>query len=308
VGVRAEAGTVGEGIDVSGFETRLLDEIVALLDIEPIGEGIFLARHTKVAAETDHVFGGLVAAQATVAACRTVDPGRPIHSLHAYFLRRGNPAYPIQLRVELVRDGRSFSHRRVSAIQERQAIMELACSFATPEPGLRHQVPMPQVPEPENLTPDWILLESLPNVVPSLARPGPFDIRSVGNHSRISRDRGETTDRSRMWMRADGKVGDDPVLHTALIVYASDLTVLDPVSRPNARSMAAEDVLPTTIDHAVWFHGRTRADEWWLCDVDSPWAGDGRGYARGRIFDRRGVLVAEIAQEGLIRLPATYGG
>src|SRR6202012_5890632 len=108
----AAVGTVGEGINENGFEASLLDEIVALLDIEPIGEGIFLARHTKVAAETDHVFGGLVAAQATVAACRTVDPGRPIHSLHAYFLRPGNHASPIQLRVELTRDGRSFSHRR----------------------------------------------------------------------------------------------------------------------------------------------------------------------------------------------------
>lgn len=296
-----QADLYGDG--VTGSVARPLDEIVALLDIAAVDDGVFIAQHTEGAAQTGHVFGGMVAAQSTVAACRTVDPQRPIHSLHAYFLRPGNPAYPIELRVEVTRDGRSFSHRRVSAIQEGRAIMEMACSFATPEPGLHHQVSMPDVPDPEDLASDWMVLRSLPDVVPTLTRPAPFDIRSVGNHSRVSRDCGETTDRSRMWMRADGAVGDDPVLHTALIVYASDMTVLDPVTRPNARSMAAEDVLPTTIDHAVWFHRWTRADEWWLCDVDSPWAGDGRGYARGCLFDRKGALVAEIAQEGLIRLP-----
>jgi acyl-CoA thioesterase II len=290
---------------VSGSDIDPLDEIVALLDIAPQGDSVFVGQHSRGAVETGHVFGGLVAAQATVAACRTVDPQRPIHSLHAYFLRPGDPTNPIEIRVELTRDGRAFSHRRVSAIQGGRAIMEMACSFATPEPGLHHQVSMPSVPAPEDLASDWIQLQTLPDVVPSLARPAAFDIRSVGNHSRISRDLGEATDRSRMWMRADGEVGDDPVLHTALFVYASDMTVLDPVTRPNARSMTAGDVLPTTIDHAVWFHRRARADDWWLCDVDSPWAGDGRGYARGSVFDRNGLLIAEIAQEGLIRLPVT---
>lgn len=274
-----------------------------LLDIVPAGESLFIAQQSAVAVASGHVFGGLVAAQATVAACRTVDAGRPIHSLHAYFLRPGNPAQPIEVGVELTRDGRSFSHRRVSAIQDGRAIMEMACSFAVPEEGLRHQVPMPDVIAPEQLPPDWTVLESLPGTVPSLAQSGPFDVRSAETHSRIARDRGEATDRSRMWMRAEGELTDDPVLHTALLVYASDMTVLDPVTRPNALSMAASDVLPTTIDHAVWFHRWTRADEWWLCDVDSPWAGDGRGYARARVFDRGGRLVAEIAQEGLIRLP-----
>lgn len=282
---------------------RPLDEIVALLDIAATGDTVFVAQHTEAAVQTGHVFGGMVAAQSTVAACRTVDPARPIHSLHAYFLRPGDPTHPIELHVEITRDGRSFSHRRVSAVQRGRAIMEMACSFAEPEPGLRHQVLMPPVPEPEDLSPDWEVLRSFSDVVPTLTRPAPFDIRSVGNHSRVSREHGETTDRSLMWMRADGAVADDPVLHTALIVYASDMTVLDPVTRPNARSMATEDVLPATIDHAVWFHRWARADRWWLCDVDSPWAGDGRGYARGRIFDRSGALVAQISQEGLIRLP-----
>ncbi len=288
---------------MSGGE--LLAEIVELLDIASVGEGSYVAQQAVSAVESGHVFGGLVAAQATVAACRTVETTRPIHSLHAYFLRPGNPDHPIGLEVELTRDGRSFSHRRVSAIQGGRAIMEMSCSFASPEPGLHHQVSMPPVPDPEGLPPDWVMLASLPGTVPSLVKAGPFDIRSAEDHSRTGRDRGEPTDRSRMWMRADGIVGDDPMLHTALLVYASDLTVLDPVTRPNALTMSAGDVLPATIDHAVWFHRPTRADEWWLCDVDSPWAGDGRGYARGRLFDRSGLLVAEIAQEGLIRLPGT---
>lgn len=283
--------------------TSPLDELVALLDVAPTGDAAFVGQQAASAAVTGHVFGGLVAGQATVAACRTVEDGRPIHSLHAYFLRPGDPAAPIEFTVERTRDGRAFSHRRVSAIQHGRAIMEMACSFAVPEPGLRHQAQMPEVIAPEQLRSDWEYLREIPGTVESVTVPGPIDIRSAEPHSRIARERKETTDRSRMWMRADGRLPDDPIVHTAVFVYSSDLTVLDPVTRPNAMSMVAGDVLPATIDHAVWFHGPMRADEWWLCDADSPWAGDGRGLARGRVFDRGGTLVAQIAQEGLIRLP-----
>jgi acyl-CoA thioesterase II len=283
--------------------TSRLDEVVALLDIAEVGEGAFVGQQAASAPTTGHVFGGLVAGQATVAACRTVEAGRPIHSLHAYFLRRGNPLSPIEFRVEITRDGRAFSHRRVSAIQGGRAIMEMACSFATPERGLAHQMSMPEVIAPEQLRSDWEYLREIPGTVEPVTIPGPIDIRSAEPHSRISRDRGETTDRSRMWMRADGELPDDPVVHTAVLVYSSDLTVLDPVTRPHAMSVVASDVSPSTIDHALWIHGPIRADEWWLCDADSTWAGDGRGFVRGRVFDRAGRLVAQIAQEGLIRLP-----
>jgi acyl-CoA thioesterase-2 len=283
--------------------TALLDELVALLDIAEVSDGVFVGQQAAAAARTGHVFGGLVAGQATVAAYRTVEAGRPMHSLHAYFLRRGNPLLPIDFRVEATRDGRAFSHRRVSAIQDGHAIMEMACSFATLEPGLAHQMAIPEVIAPEQLRSDWEYLRDIPGTVDPVTIPGPIDIRSAEPHSQITRELGETTDRSRMWMRADGDLPDDPVVHTAVLVYSSDLTVLDPVTRPHALSVFASDVLPSSIDHALWIHGPIRADEWWLCDADSTWAGDGRGFVRGRVFDRGGRLVAQIAQEGLIRLP-----
>ena len=284
--------------------TDTLAEVIGLLAIESCGEGSFRAGHTELARTSGHVFGGLVAAQATVAACRTVAAERRIHSLHAYFLRPGNPQLPIRLEVDRTRDGGSFSHRRVSAIQDGGTIMEMACSFAAAESGLSHQVRMPDVPPADQLRPDWEELRLLPGTHESVTAPGAFDLRSAEPHSRISRDRGERTDRSRMWMRTQGQaLPDDPELHTALLVYASDMTVLDPATRPAGLSIAAGDVLPATIDHALWFHAPLRCDEWFLCDADSPWAGSGRGYTRARIFDASGVLAAEVAQEGLIRLP-----
>ena len=281
----------------------VLDELVTLLDVAATGETSFVGQQPSSAMGPGHVFGGLVAGQATVAAYRTVADGRPMHSLHAYFLRRGDPSSPIEFHVEVTRDGRAFSHRRVSAIQGGRAIMEMACSFATPAPGLHHQMAMPEVIDPEQLQSDWKYLREIPDTVESVTIPGPVDIRSAEPHSRITRDRGETTDRSRMWMRADGKLPDDPMVHTAVLVYSSDLTVLDPVTRPHALSLFATDVRPATIDHALWIHGPIRADEWWLCDADSTWAGDGRGLVRGRVFDRDGRLVAQIAQEGVIEYP-----
>ncbi len=270
--------------------TELLDELVALLDVARTGDTAFVGQHPAGVMKTGHVFGGLVAGQATVAAYRTVEAGKPMHSLHAYFLRRGNPLTPIEFRVEATRDGRAFSHRRVSAVQDGRAIMEMACSFATPERGLAHQMAMPEVIAPEQLRSDWEYLRETPGTVEPVTVPGPIDIRSAEPHSQIARDRGESTDRSRMWMRADGDLPDDPVVHTAVLVYSSDLTVLDPVTRPHALSVFASDVLPSSIDHALWIHGPIRADEWWLCDADSTWAGDGRGFVRGRVFDRSGGL------------------
>jgi acyl-CoA thioesterase-2 len=285
-----------------------LAEVVRLLDLASRpGDDLFHGGNTQLAVASKHVFGGLVAAQATVAAHRTVAADLRMNSLHAYFLRRGDPLVPIEYRVERTRDGRSFTHRRVSAVQHGRAIMELACSFAVPEPGLRHQATMPLVPPAEELAPDWVTLAETPDPEAAVTRFGPFELRSAGTHSRIARDRGERTDHSRTWFRTHRPVVDDPVLHRALLVYATDMTVLDPTTRPSALAMGAGDVLPTTLDHAVWFHGEIRVDEWFLVDTDSPWAGDGRGFARGRVFAAAGTLTAEIAQEGLIRLPVGGG-
>lgn len=285
--------------------TDALDEVVGLLDLQAgPADDAFWGGHTALAVTSGHVFGGLVAAQATVAAHRTVAAGLAMHSLHAYFLHRGDPLVPIGFRVERTRDGRSFTHRRVSAVQHGRTIMEMACSFAVGEPGLSHQTPMPPVPAAEGLPNDVETLAETPDPDAAVTRFGPFELRSVGTHSRIARDRGERTDRSRAWFRTHGSLPDDPVLHRALLVYASDMTVLDATTRPSALSMGAGDVIPATLDHAVWLHSDLRADEWFLIDADSPWAGDGRGFARGQVFTHTGALAAEIAQEGLIRLPA----
>lgn len=283
-----------------------LAEVLGLLDLDAGGAAdTFLAGHSAMALAHGHVFGGLVAAQATVAAYATVEPDRPMHSLHAYFLHRGDPGVPIELHVDRTRDGRAISHRRVSAIQHGRPIMELSCSFAVPEPGLAHQRAMPVVPEPDELEADVLTLAATPDPDGSPTRFGPFELRSAGTHSRIARDRGERTEVSRTWFRAHHTLPDDPALHRALLVYASDMTVLDATTRPSGLALGAGDVLPASLDHAVWFHADLRTDAWFLVDAESPWAGDGRGLARAHVFDASGRLVAGIAQEGLIRLPGT---
>ncbi|MDN4163455.1 acyl-CoA thioesterase [Nocardioides abyssi] len=282
-----------------------LDELVDLLTLAPAGPDVWTARHSRLAVATRHVFGGLVLAQATVAAAGTVVESRAMHSLHAYFLRAGDPDVPLTLRVERTRNGRAFSHRRVVAEQAGRVVMELTCSFTSPTPGIAHATPAPAAPPPGSLRPDWEVLAPLPGTVGPGTVPSAFDQRSVGTPSRVARDRGEVADRSLLWFRADAArpLPDDPVLHRALLTYATDLMVLDATTRPHALSMLAGDLVPTTLDHAVWFHAPLRADEWWLHEVDSPWAGDGRAMARGRIWDTSGRLVAEVAQEGLLREP-----
>ncbi len=249
------------------------------------------------------MFGGLVLAQAVIAAGRSVAVDRSINSLHAYFLRAGDPTTPLTVVVERVRDGRSFSHRRVEMRQHDRCIAEVLCAFAVPSDGVAHQTEMPAVPHAPDLLDDAVTLGDLDDPRLSVIRMGPFEFRNAETHSRIARERGETTDRSRMWMRAKGSVPATDLLHTALLVYASDMTVLDPTARPHAKSLSAGDLLPTSLDHAVWFHEPMRVDSWFLLDLDSPWAGNGRGLARGRVFTDDGVLAAEIAQEGLLRSP-----
>ncbi|GAA1456248.1 acyl-CoA thioesterase [Williamsia maris] len=254
-----------------------------------------------MAVASEHVFGGLVLAQAVVAAGRSVDSDRSINSLHAYFLRAGDPSIPLTIVVERIRDGRSFSHRKVEVLQGDRCIAEMLCSFAVSRPGVSHQTAMPTVPAADDLLDDAITLGDLDDPRLSVTRMGPFEFRAAETHSRIARDRGEKTDRSRMWLRAKGSAPADALLQTALLVYASDMTVLDPTARPHALALSAGDLWPTSLDHAVWFHQPVAVDSWFLLDLDSPWAGDGRGLARGRVFTADGILVAEIAQEGLLR-------
>jgi acyl-CoA thioesterase-2 len=265
------------------------DELLDLLDLRPTGIEV-AARHARRSVETQHVFGGLVAAQAFVAAARTVAPERAVHSLHAYFLRPGDPEAELLIRVEPTRDGRAFSHRRVAAVQHGKSIMEASVSFATPSVGLRHEEAAPVVPAPETLSPDHDVVVSGPG-----AMPGPVELRTVGMGSSTA------TSPVLTWMRTCGPLPADPVLRAALLLYATDLMVLEAVVRPHGRSMHDPDVHPLTIDHAVWFH-RVPPDGWWLQEATSAWAGDGRGTTRGRVHSADGTLLAEVAQEGLVRV------
>ena len=279
-----------------------LDKLVRLLDLEQIEVDIFRGRQAHEPVQ--RVFGGQVAGQALVAAGRTVPGDRPVHSLHAYFLRPGDPSVPIVYEVDRIRDGRSFTTRRVVAIQHGKAIFNLSASFQLAEDGVEHQTTMPDVPEPESLT---TLTERMAPYAAEndgwYTRPRPVDIRYVGNPPRIAKELGERTQSSRVWMRADGTLPDDPLLHVCAMTFASDMTLLDSTLLSHGMAWGTGDVLGASVDHAMWFHKPFRADEWWLYDQESPWAGAGRGLARGSIYTRDGQLAVSVVQEGLIRRP-----
>jgi acyl-CoA thioesterase-2 len=281
--------------------TQPLDGVVALLDLEPIEVNIFRGRSPDETRQ--RVFGGQVAAQALVAAVRTVDvPGRAVHSLHAYFLRPGDPRVPILYEVDRIRDGRSFTTRRVTAIQHGKAIFNLSASFHTPEEGFVHATPMPDVPDPEDLPTTRSLLEPT-GIDPGLTFIGTqIDLRWV-TPLPTDRDR-PLPPRQLVWFRANGVFDDDPVLHRCLLTYASDLTLLDTTLLPHGVGWQDHGVEMASLDHAIWFHGDFRADEWLLYEQDTPAAAQGRGLARGLVYRRDGTLVATVIQEGLLRTAA----
>lgn len=292
-----------ETAESDGPWTTLLPELVELLAVRDRGGDRFDAEHSDASLATRHVFGGLVAAQALVAAGRTVPEGRPVHSLHAYFLRPGDASLPLHLEVDRTRDGGSFSHRRVAAVQGGRAIVEMSCSFALPREGLEHRVPAPRAPAPEELRPDHEVLSEMPVEVTRYGTsPDAFDLRTVGLGPGWFENRVAAGEPTLLWTRAAGPVPDDPLVRAALLTFASDLRILHPVLRPHGLAMYGIDVRPATIDHSVWFHGAPNVDDWLLWRLDSPWAGDGRGFVRATVHDASGALVAEAAQEGLIRL------
>ena len=279
-----------------------LDELVALLDLERIEVDIFRGRQAKEALQ--RVFGGQVAGQALVAAGRTVPSDRPVHSLHAYFLRPGDPSVPIVYEVDRIRDGRSFTTRRVVAVQHGKAIFNLSASFQVEEQGLEHSVTMPDVPGPDGLTTLSKRMERYAGEMGGwFVRPRPIDVRYVGDPPRIAQETGQREARSRVWMRADGDLPDDPLLHVCAVAYASDMTLLDSTLMAHGRAWGTGDVIGASLDHAMWFHRPFRADAWWLYDQESPWTGGGRGLARGSIYTQDGRLAVSVVQEGLLRVP-----
>ncbi|MEU9504487.1 acyl-CoA thioesterase II [Streptomyces sp. NPDC048196] len=281
-----------------------LRSLLDLLDLERIEQDIF--RGQSRAALVPRVFGGQVAAQALVAAGRTVPADRPPHSLHAYFLRPGDPGAPIVYTVDRIRDGRSFTTRRVVAVQHGQPIFHLSASFQEYEEGLDHQTDMPAAPDPE----------SLPTAAEMLPRHLPADIaeRLVEARAAVDLRYADTppwgtvgqprAPRSQVWFKAGGKVADEPLLHVCLATYVSDMTLLDSVLLAHGRGgWAVGDVVGASLDHAMWFHRPFRADEWLLYDQESPSASGGRGLGQARIWTQHGQLAVSVIQEGVVRVP-----
>ncbi|ACY99275.1 MULTISPECIES: acyl-CoA thioesterase [Thermomonospora] len=280
-----------------------LKELLDLLDLEQIENDIFRGRSPQE--RRQRVFGGQVAGQALVAAGRTVQVNRVVHSLHAYFIRPGDPLVPIVYTVDRVRDGRSFTTRRVTAIQHGRAIFTLSASFQVPEEGPEHLAPMPEAPHPETLPTGKERLTALwgEEAAEKLTRRNPFDVRHVTPMTwEAARDPKLATDRSLVWLKVDGELPDDPMLHLCLMTYASDLTLLDTVLLRHGLAWGDSRTIGASLDHAMWFHGPFRADEWLLYAQDTPFAGGARGLARGQVFTADGRLVVSVMQEGMVRV------
>ncbi|MEV8522741.1 acyl-CoA thioesterase II [Streptomyces sp. NPDC052000] len=287
---------------------QALESLLDLLDLERIEEDIFRG-HSR-SAVVPRVFGGQVAAQALVAAGRTVPADRTAHSLHAYFLRMGDPAAPIVYTVDRIRDGASFTTRRVVAIQHGQPIFHLSASFQTYEEGMEHQADMPSAPDPESLP---TAAEMLPRYADAFLDEGVVD-RMLEARAAVDLRYVDAPPwgsvgtprepRSQVWFRTNGKLADDPLLHVCLATYVSDMTLLDSVLLAHGRGgWAVGDVVGASLDHAMWFHRPFRADEWLLYDQESPSASGGRGLGQARIYTQDGRLAITVIQEGVVRVP-----
>jgi acyl-CoA thioesterase-2 len=281
-----------------------IQDVLNILDLEPLEVNLFRGRSPQ--SRWQRVFGGQVIGQALVAACRTVEDvtRRPPHSMHAYFLLGGDPKVPIIYEVDRIRDGRSFTTRRVVAIQHGRAIFSMTVSFHVAEEGLSHQFAMPDVPRPDELPNESEIrkraLEAMPDPVRRYyERERPIEIRPV----EYGRYLGEKVEGGRfhVWIRATGRLPDEPAIHQCVLAYASDMSLLDAALIPLGRFIFNDDIMAASLDHALWFHRPFRADEWLLYAQDSPNLGGARGFARGLIFASDGTLVASVAQEGLLR-------
>jgi len=279
-----------------------LDGLLSILDLEPLEENLFRGRSPQEGWQ--RVYGGQVLGQALVAAVRTVPPERIAHSLHAYFLLGGDPARPIVYNVDRVRDGRSFTTRRVTAIQHGRPMFVMSVSFHIAEPGLDHQNLMPKVPPPEDLPSEQQLkaklLAHLPENMRSYwERERPIEMRPVDVSRYFARQKGAPE--QMVWMRASGRLPDTFPLHQCVLAYASDFTLLDTALIAHGKLMFDRDMQLASLDHALWFHRPFRADEWLLYAQDSPSSHGARGFCRGNVFTRDGTLIASVCQEGLMR-------
>jgi acyl-CoA thioesterase-2 len=282
--------------------TYRLADLIALLDLEAIEKNIFRGQSRDIG--TPQVFGGQVLGQALAAASRTVEQ-RSVHSLHAYFLKRGDVHAPIIYEVDRARDGGSFSNRRVVAIQHGEQIFNMTASFQTAESGLEHQVAMPRVPKPEGLKDLETLAREHSGELPArmqrfLKWERPFHVRPVDPRQFLFRDSRAPV--KQLWMKTAEGVPPDSFLHQALLAYISDYELIGTATLPHGLHATRDGLYMASLDHAMWFHRPVRVDEWLLFALDSPAAAGGRGLARGYVFSEDGKLVATLAQEGLIRV------
>ena len=281
-----------------------IGELLTILDLEKLEHNLFRGRSPNV--EWQRVFGGQTIAQALVAAQRTVEPDRHVHSLHGYFMLPGDTKVPIVYEVDRIRDGGSFTTRRVVAIQHGQAIFSLEASFQVEERGLDHQMPMPRdVPEPDTLMSQRALLEKFGEAVPDgirryWERDRPIEMRPVMLKHYTSREKLDP--QQNMWIRTTGPVPADRRIQAAVLAYLSDMTLLDTSTFAHGRAIFDRDIQAASLDHAMWFHRPCALDDWLLYAQDSPSSQGARGFTRGSLFSRDGTLIASVAQEGLIRL------
>ncbi|PBB23770.1 acyl-CoA thioesterase II [Mesorhizobium sp. WSM4312] len=283
--------------------TAAIDELLSILDLERLEHNLYRGRSPQV--EWQRVFGGQTIAQALVAAQRTVEPDRFVHSLHGYFMRPGDIRVPIVYEVDRIRDGGSFTTRRVLAIQHGQAIFSLEASFQVDEKGLEHQFALPDdVPPPEGLLTQRQLLERAERVPEAVrrfwARERPLELRPVNLQHYESRDK--LPPRQNVWIRLAGPVPDDRALQSVLLAYLSDMTLLDTSTFAHGRGLFDPDIQAASLDHSMWFHRPHPLDGWLLYAQDSPSSSGSRGFSRGTLYARDGTLIASMAQEGLIRL------
>jgi acyl-CoA thioesterase-2 len=286
-----------------------LAALLELLQLERLEVNLFRGVSHDIG--SPQVFGGQVLGQALRAAYATVEAGRLAHSLHAYFLQRGDFNAPIVYFVDRSRDGRSFTNRRVTAIQHGEQIFHMAASFQAPQPGVEHQLTMPDVPAPESLASSAALPpETLARLPERMRRyygqARPFEFRPTEPVDLLEPRRGPPS--QRIWIRAVDALPDDDELHRCLFAYVSDFHLLNAATRPHALPFLSGSLIRASIDHAMWFHRPMRVDEWLLYDIDSPSASGARGFARGSVYTRDGRLVGSTAQEGLLRVVSAEQG
>ena len=282
--------------------SKAVETLLQILDLEEIEKNLFRGESPNVGWQ--RVFGGQVIGQALVSAQRTVEEGRVVHSLHGYFMRPGDPSVPIVYEVDRIRDGRSFTTRRVVAIQHGRAIFSMSASFQIVEPGLEHFLPMPDAPDPEGLPSEKELanqyLDHAPEGVRNYwKRERPIELRPINLDHYIS-DR-KLEPEQNIWFRATGKLPFDPAIQQAVLAYASDMTLLDTSLFAHGRAIFDKNLQVASLDHAMWFHRPVNMEEWHLYSQDSPNTSGARGFTRGNIYSQSGELVASVAQEGLIR-------